>query len=79
MRGRSPTGVHNRLRLMKADRWEEGGRRRGVSYTDEKHTMKKYCTHPPYRTLPLPGVPPLPPCHGGRLMGGRRRRGVGEA
>ena len=40
MRGRSPTGVHSRLRLMKADGWEEGRRRRGVSYTDEKHTMK---------------------------------------
>ena len=78
MRGRSPTGVHTQLRLI-ADGWEEGERWRGLSYRDENRTIQKYGTHPPYRTLPLSGVLPLPPCHGGHLMDGGRRQDVDKA
>ena len=40
MCGRNPKGVHNQLRLMKDDGWEEGGRRRGVSYRRKAHNEK---------------------------------------
>ena len=49
-----------------------------MSYTDETHKLKKYGTHASYRTLPLLSVPPLPPLDGGHLIGGRRRKDVGE-
>ena len=39
MCGRNPTSVH---KYPKLDGWEEGGHGQGVSYTDEKHTMKNY-------------------------------------
>ena len=45
-----------------------------MSYTGEKHKMKKYDTHALYWTLPLSDLPPLLPLDGGHLIGERRRR-----
>ena len=68
MRDRSLTAVYTQMRLIGAGGREKGGHRGGMN--KKTYNKNKVIRHT--GPFPLPGILPLPPCHGGRLIVGRR-------